>query len=150
MPGCGSLPQMKSVLLKSVLPLFLLLPLTACSRPDISAEQAARMQALEARITTLETQVSALKKAQAARPLGAQADTSQQATARAAAQYCATQLASALEEYRQDNARYPAVSAVTLPSACQGFRVAWTGLEKAHYRFQVSGQSGGVLTSEVR
>ena len=136
--------------MKSVLPLLLLFMLTACSRPDASAEQAARMRALEARITALEAQVSTLKRVQAARLPDAQADNSQQATARAAAQYCATQLASALEEYRQDNARYPAGSAVTLPSACQGFRVAWTGLEKAHYRFQVSGQSGGVLTSEVR
>ena len=136
--------------MKPVAPLFLLLTLTACSRPEVSAEQAARMQALEARITTLETQVSALKEAQAARPLDAQAGTSQQATARAAALYCAGLLASSLEEYRQDNARYPGMNAVALPSACQGFRVAWTQLEKAHYRFQVSGQSGGVLASEQR
>ena len=136
--------------MKAALTLALVFALTACSRPDTSAEQAARMQALEARITTLETQVSALKKAQAARPVGVQADTSQQATARAAALYCAGLLASNLEEYRQDNARYPGMNAVALPSACQGFRVAWTQLEKSHYRFQVSGQSGGVLASEQR
>ena len=136
--------------MKSVLLLSLLLMLTACSRPDASAEQAARMQALDARITTLEAQVAALKRAQAARPLDAQVGNPQQATARAAALYCAGLLASSLEEYRQDNARYPGMNAVVLPSACQGFRVAWTRLEKGHYRFQVSGQAGGVLASEQR
>ena len=136
--------------MKSVLPLLLLFMLTACSRPDASAEQAARMRALEARITALEAQVSALKRVQAARLPDAQADNSQQATARAAALYCAGLLASSLEEYRQDNARYPGMNAVALPSACQGFRVAWTRLEKGHYRFQVSGQTGGVLASEQR
>ena len=134
--------------MRSVLPLLVLFTLTACSRPDTSAEQAARTRALEARITALEAQVSALKRATSV--AGTQAGTSQQATARAAALYCAGLLASDLEEYRQDNARYPGMNAVALPSACQGFRVAWTRLEKAHYRFQVSGQSGGVLASEQR
>ncbi len=136
--------------MKSVLPLLLLFTLTACSRLDTSAEQAARTRALEARITALEAQVSVLKKAQAARLPDAQAETSRQATARAAALYCAGLLASGLEEYRQDNARYPGMNAVALPSACQGFRVAWTRLEKGHYRFQVSGQAGDVLATEQR
>ena len=93
-----------------------------------------------------------MQKAQATRNTraGSTDDSPQQATARAAAQYCATQLASSLEEFRQDNARYPGMSALTLPSACQGFRVAWTALDKAHYHFQVSGQTGSVLASEVR
>ncbi len=136
--------------MKSVLPLILLFMLTACSRPEVSAGQVARMQALEARISALEAQVSALKRAQANSVSSVQAGTSQQATARAAALYCAGLLASSLEEYRQDNARYPGMNAVALPGACQGFRVAWTRLEKAHYRFQVSGQTGGVLASEQR
>ena len=145
---------MKSVFPKSVLPLALLLMLTACTRPDPARSDTSateRFQQLEARISVLEGQVVSLKKAaQQALPGGASDAGAQQVTARAAAQYCATQLASALEEYRQDNRRYPAVRAVTLPSACQGFRVAWTGLEKTHYRFQVSGQAGGVLASETR
>ncbi|WP_424952207.1 hypothetical protein [Deinococcus sp.] len=132
--------------LRSVLPMVLILNLAACSRPDD-----ARVQQLEARVTSLEAQIGAMRKAaEQARVAGAPGSDSQQATARAAAQYCATQLASSLEEYRQDNARYPAMSAVALPSACQGFRVAWERLEKAHYQFSVSGQAGAVLASEVR
>lgn len=125
----------------------LLFVLSACSRPDD-----ARERALETRVATLEAQVQAMQKAQATRSTraGSTDDSPQQATARAAAQYCATQLASSLEEFRQDNARYPGMSALTLPSACQGFRVAWTALDKAHYHFQVSGQTGSVLASEVR
>lgn len=137
----------KSVWPKSGVLLGLLLVLSACSRPND-----ARVQALETRVATLEAQVQAMQKAQAAQigRAGSAEESSQQATARAAAQYCATQLASSLEEFRQDNARYPGMSALTLPSACQGFRVAWTALDKAHYHFQVSGQTGGVLASEVR
>lgn len=135
--------------MKAALILALVFALTACSRPEASAEQTARMQALEARISTLETQLAALKRSQAAPP-HSQSDDPQQATARAAALYCAGLLASSLEEYRQDNARYPGMNAVALPSACQGFRVAWTRLEEAHYRFQVNGQAGGVLASEQR
>ncbi|MGY2893412.1 hypothetical protein [Deinococcus sp. UYEF24] len=137
---------MKSALPKLALALSLLL--TACSRPEtVHAATTEDVQKLEARVSALEAQVKAM---QQARPGEATDAGAQQATARAAAQYCATQLASALEEYRQDNARYPAAQAVTLPSACQGFRVAWTGLEKTHYKFQVSGQTGAVLASEVR
>ena len=135
--------------MKVALPLALVFALTACSRPDASADQATRMQALEARIATLEAQLAALKRSQAAPPVPQEGDP-QQATARAAALYCAGLLASSLEEYRQDNARYPGMNAVVLPSACQGFRVAWTQLGKAHYRFQVNGQAGGVLASEQR
>jgi len=137
----------KSVWPKPGALLGLLLVLGACSRPD-----AAREQALETRVATLEAQMQAMQKAQTARSdrSSSAEDSSQQATARAAAQYCATQLASSLEEFRQDNARYPGMSALTLPSACQGFRVAWTALDKAHYHFQVSGQTGSVLASEVR
>jgi hypothetical protein len=139
--------------MKSVPPklaLALLLGLTACSRPNTASSDPAtteRLQKLEARISVLEAQVKAVQGAQSGAGVDAGA---QQATARAAAQYCATQLASALEEYRQDNGGYPQIRAVTLPSACQGFRVAWSGLEKTHYRFQVSGQAGGVLASETR
>ena len=141
--------------MKSVFPnLALVLPLllTACSRPDAAGPNTASpsiadVQQLTARVSALEAEVKVMRQAQS----GGGADAgAQQATARAAAQYCANQLASALEEYRQDNARYPAARAVTLPSACQGFRVAWTGLGKTHYRFQVSGQTGAVLASEVR
>ncbi len=128
--------------MKSALLLVPLLFLNACSRPDDS-----RVQQLEGRVARLEAQVARLQQVRASEPADA---TPQQATARAAAQYCATLLASSLEEYRQDNARYPAVSGVTLPSACQDFRVAWVRLEAAHYRFQVSGQAGGVLASETR
>ena len=135
--------------MKSVLPnLALVLPLllTACSRPDAAATTE-DVQKLEARVSALEAQVKAMRQA---RPGETPDAGSQQATARAAAQYCATQLASALEEYRQDNGRYPAAQAVAVPSACQGFRVAWKDLQKVHYRFQVSGQTGAVLASETR
>ena len=139
--------------MKSVSPQFALalsLLLTACSHPNTaSTATTEQVQKLEARISVLEAQVVTMQKAAQQARSGADAG-SQQATARAAAQYCATQLASALEEYRQDNGRYPAAQAVTLPSACQGFRVAWTGLEKTHYRFRVSGQAGGMLASEER
>ncbi|GGJ65770.1 hypothetical protein [Deinococcus aquiradiocola] len=121
---------------------LLLSVLTACSRPDA---ESARVQALEGRVARLEAQVAALRQAGAARP-----DDAQSATAGAAAQYCATQLASAMEEYRQSNDRYPGMSGVSLPSACEGFRVAWPRLDGAHYRFEVSGESGKVLASEAR
>ena len=137
---------MKSALPKLALVLSLLL--TACSRPEtVHSATTGDVQKLEARLVVLEAQVKAMHQA---RPGDAPDAGSQQATARAAAQYCATQLASVLEEYRQDNGRYPAAQAMTLPSACQGFRVAWTELVKTHYRFQVSGQAGGVLASEAR
>ncbi|WP_407570486.1 hypothetical protein [Deinococcus altitudinis] len=134
---------MKSAFPKLALVLSLLL--TACSRPDGATTE--DVHKLAARVSALEAQVTSMRQAQSSVATDAGA---QQATARAAAQYCATQLASALEEYRQDNGRYPAVKAVTLPSPCQGFRVAWTNLEQTHYRFQVSGQTGAVLASEVR
>jgi molecular chaperone GrpE (heat shock protein) len=136
--------------MKSALLLVLLLALGACARPDPQAK--AREKALEARVAKLESQLAAVQtalqrvQAQAA----GQSGNSQQVAARAAAQFCATQLASSLEEYRQDNARFPAMKAVSLPRACDGFRVAWSQLDKAHYRFGVSGPSGSELAGETR
>lgn len=146
MPGARRSPHRA----RSVLPLIVPLLLGSCARPD--AQAVARQQALEARVARLESQLAdvqaAVRRAQAQSVH--QAGDAQQLAARAAAQYCATQLASSLEAYRQDNARFPAMSAVVLPSACAGFRVAWTQLDKAHYRFGVGGPGGTELAGEKR
>ena len=129
----------------SLLPLFL--TLISCARPASDD----RIQQLDARVAKLEAQVASLR--QSAVPPGSGGTVNadpQLATDRAAAQYCATQLASSLEEYRQDNARYPAMNGVVVPRACQGYRVAWTRLEAGHYRFEVNGQGGRELASETR
>jgi hypothetical protein len=136
--------------MKAALLLVPLLALSACARPDPQAE--ARTKALEARVAQLESKLAALQAAVQrvqAQSAGSSGD-AQQVAARAAAQYCATQLASGLEEYRQDNARFPAMPAVSLPKACDGFRVAWSRLDKAHYRFGVSGPNGPELAGETR
>lgn len=126
---------------------LLLLALTSCARPTSDD----RIQHLEARVAKLEAQVAILRQSAVQPGSGGTVNAdSQLATDRAAAQYCATQLASSLEEYRQDNARYPAMSGVVVPRACQGYRVAWTRLEAGHYRFQVNGQGGRELASETR
>ncbi len=127
--------------------LALLLALTSCNSPT-SEDRVAK---LEARMVRLEAQVARLRQSATQAGTGGTLDSdSQLATDRAAAQYCATQLASTLEEYRQDNSRYPAMSGVVVPRACQGYRVDWTRLEAGHYRFQVNGQGGRELASETR
>ena len=127
--------------------LLLFFALTSCARPTSDD----RVQRLETRVAKLESQVARLQQASVQAGAGAVPNTDPQlATDRAAAQYCATQLASSLEEYRQDNARYPAMSGVVVPRACQGYRVAWSRLEAGHYRFEVNGQGGRELASETR
>ncbi len=127
--------------------LLLFFALTSCARPTSDD----RVQRLETRVAKLEAQVARLQQASVQARAGAVPNTDPQlATDRAAAQYCATQLASSLEEYRQDNARYPAMSGVVVPRACQGYRVAWSRLEAGHYRFEVNGQGGRELASETR
>ncbi|MFC4454958.1 hypothetical protein [Deinococcus sonorensis] len=121
-----------------VLLLFPLL-LTACTdRPS------AREQQLEQRVARLEAQVRQLQQ-QAAAPGSAQ-----RVTTLAAAQYCASELARELEAYNQDNGRYPAAPAVTLPNACADFQVQWKTLQAGTYRFSVSGSDGRELATEQR
>ncbi len=129
-----------------LLPLVLLLLLSACRPPQPDPQAAQQIAALSARIGTLETEVAKLKAGQ--RDSGV--TNADDVTVRAAAQNCAIALARALELFRQGSleSRYPTASQVELPDACEGQRVGWQKLEAQGYTFAVTNGDGQVLAQQ--
>lgn len=126
---------------------FMILPALLCACQD----QEARRQNTELlqRVNALEKRVQALEGAQAHAPTVAEADN---ATARAAAQNCAIELARSLETFKQNSLehRYPAQSALTMPAPCLGQNVAWQELSPKAYQFTVNTDDGQVLAEQSR
>lgn len=123
-----------------VLCVALALSLGACA--DRSAR---RVQQLEDRVQRLEKRVGALQ-ARLERLSGP--SDAERVTDLAGARTCASDLARALEAYRNDNGRYPAASEVVFPGSCADLRVDWRVLGGANYAFDVLGKDGAVLTSQ--